>query len=87
MASNWGDSWGQSWGDSWGELVAGSIAGHAAGAATCSATLTPVSAEVISITGGVPRRRPRTINKPINFQPVLKNRRDEEEALLVVGLL
>ncbi len=87
MASNWGDSWGQSWGDSWGELVAGSIAGHAAGTSSCSATLTMATAEVIAISGGDPRRRPRTINKPVNFNPALKKRRDEEEALLLSGCI
>lgn len=55
--------------------------------ATFSATADlTLSAQVIPITGGKPRRRP-TVNKPVNFQPELARRRREEEALFLTGLV
>lgn len=40
-----------------------------------------------SATGGSARRRPRTVNKPVIFQPALDARRREEEALLLTGII
>jgi len=89
MSSTWLDSWGTSWGDAWGEQAAdpNRLRGTASGTSTCSATLTMATAEVIAITGGDPRRRPRTVNKPVNFQPELKRRREEAAALLLTGCI
>jgi len=61
------------------------LVGSFASGFTGAADLT-LSAQVIPITGGKPRRRP-TVNKPVNFQPELARRRREEEALFLTGLV